>query len=178
MLLDKLTPREKGILYFLIAVILLSVAYNFLAESLYKYWKNTNREISLMKGKLSQSLSIIRNKENIDKEYAVYADRLKFRGTDEQEITTMLNGIETIARNANLKIVNMKPKPPQAKEFYVRYMVEIETESDMTSLMKFIYDTKNSPLLLKVDRLGLNTKMRQADVVIRATLVISRISIK
>ena len=71
----------------------------------------------------------------------------------------------------------MRPKPAQDKEYYKRFIVDIETESDMNALMKFIYDTKNSRQLLKIDRLNLNTRSSQEGVIIRASMSISRVSI-
>lgn len=176
-ILTKMTARERAILYASTAIIALSLIYNFLIEPLIKRWNEVNQEINLVKVRLQQSLSTIKDKDRIDKEYAVYAERLKPRGSDEQEMTYILDGIEKLARNSNLKIVNIKPKPPQDKKFYKQFMVGLETESDMRSLMKFIYDVKNSPLLLKVDRLNLNTKSSQAGIVIRASIAISKISI-
>jgi len=64
----------------------------------------------------------------------------------------VLNEIETLATNSNVRIVSMRPKPAQDLDYYKRFAVEIETESDMQSLMKFIFGLKNSPQLLKVDR--------------------------
>lgn len=174
--LAKLTKRERAILYTLTAIIVLSLIYNFLIEPLIKRWNKVNQGINLVKVRLQKSLSIIKKKDRIDKEYAVYAEKLKPRGSDEQEMTRVLDGLEKLASNSNLRIVNIKPKPPQDKAFYKRFMVGLETESDMRSLMKFIYDVKNSPLLLKVDRLNLNTKSSQAGIVIRASMVISKIS--
>jgi Tfp pilus assembly protein PilO len=71
----------------------------------------------------------------------------------------------------------MRPKPAQDKDYYKRFVVEIETESDMNSLMKFIYDVKESSQLLKVDKLRLNAKSSEYDVVIRASMVISKVAL-
>lgn len=177
-ILNRLTSRERNILYLLSSVALLSLVYNFLIEPIFKNYSNINREIILIKAKLQKSLSIIQEKEKIDKEYTLYAERLKPKASDEQEITHILNNLEVLARNANLKIINMNPKPAQEKDFYKRFLVDIETESDMGSLMRFIYDVKNSPLALKIDRLNLNTRTAQTDVIIRASMVISKITLK
>lgn len=177
-ILARLTKRERAILYALAAITVLSLIYNFLIDPLFKHWNEVNQEIELAKIRLQKFLSIIKEKDRIDKEYAVYAERLKLKGSDEQEMTYILDGIEKLARNSNLKIANIKPKPPQDEVFYKRFMVGLETESDMHSLMKFIYDVKNSPLLLKIDRLNLNTKSSQGGVIIRASMVISRISMR
>lgn len=176
-ILAKLSRREKTILYSLAVIIILSVVYNFLIEPLFEGWNGVSQEINLARIRLQKSFSIIKEKDRISKEYAVYAERLKPKGSDEQEMTHILDGIEKLARGSNLKIANIKPKPPQDNLSYKRFMVGLDTESDMRSLMKFIYDVKNSPLLLKVDRLNLNTKSSQQGMTIRASMVISKITI-
>ena len=176
--LERLNTRERTILYALLAIVGVSLIYGFLIEPFFKRYKDINREANLVENKLQRALLIIKNKDNIDKEYATYAERLKSEGSDEEEMTSMLNGLEILARNTNLRIVNMKPQAVEDKEFYKRFAVEIETESDMAALMRFIYDVKNSPILLKIDRLNLNTKTSQSGIIIVASMVISRVSIR
>jgi len=43
--------------------------------------------------------------------------------------------------------------------------------------MKFIYDTKSSPQLIKIDKLNLNTKSSQHGTTIRSSMVISKIAL-
>jgi Tfp pilus assembly protein PilO len=140
-------------------------------------WKDIDSQTRLTKVKLQKSLSIIKDKERIDKEYAAYADRLKPKSSDEEELTSILNELETLARNANLKIVSMRPRQPKDMDYYKTFTVEADTESDMGSLMKFIYDVKNSQQLIKIDKLNINTKSSQEGVIIKAAMVISKISL-
>jgi len=177
-IITRLTKREKIILYSVVAVVAVSLIYSFAIEPLYRRWVRSNQDLSLAKIRLHKSLSVIANKEKTDAEYALYSERLMTAGSDEQEMTAILNTLEVIARSAGLKIINIKPKPAQDKQFYSRFIVDLETESDMRGLMKFIYDTRNSPLMLKVDRLSLNTKSSRDGLVIRASLTISKFSLK
>jgi len=176
-ILERLSKREKAIVYILITIVAVSLIYGLLLEPFFKYWNSLNREIRLVKVELQKSLLIIKDKKRIDEEYGLYADKLKAGTSIEQDMTYILNELETLARSSNLKIVSMRPKPPKDKEYYKRFIVEIETESDMSALMKFIYNIKKSPQLLKVDRLNLNTKSSQQGVVIRASMIISKVSV-
>ena len=177
-ILDRLSKREKTIAQAITVIIILSLIYGFLIEPLFKRWNDINRETKLTKLKLQKALSIIKNKPEIDREYALYVDKLKSKASDEEEITFILNEIETIARSSQSKLISMRPKPVADKDYYKRYMVEIETESDMNSLMKFIYDIKESSQLLKIERLNINTKSSQQGVIIRASMVISKVAIR
>lgn len=177
-ILDKFTEREKTISYLVIALIISALIFNFLIEPLFKRWNGVDREIKLVKVKLQKAILITKQKDEIAQEYIAYADKLKPKGSDEQEMTYILNELEILARKAGLKIVNMRPKPPVDKESYKRFIVEIETESDMSCLMRFVYDIKNSAQLLKVDRLNLSTKSSQSGVIMKAAMVITKISIE
>jgi len=176
--LPKLNAREKIISYLTLSVISLAIVYAFIIEPAYRYWRNLNHEIILTKGKLQKSLKIIREKQGIDEEYALYGEKLKPKDTPEQEKTHILNTLDTIAGRSNLRILNIKPKPFQDRGFYNYFAVTIETESNMKALMRFIYEVKNSPLLLKVERLNLNTRSGGEANTIRASMSISRVTIK
>jgi Tfp pilus assembly protein PilO len=176
-MIKKLSAREKIILYAVIIIAALSLIYIGLVEPLIARWNNVNSRIEITKAKLRKSLSLIKDKNSIDEEYSRFASRLKKSASDEQEMTIVLDELEKAARRSNLKITSMRPKPARQKEHYRQFEVEIETESDMNSLMKFIYDIKNSPQLIKIDKLNLNTRGGQQAVIIRASMQVSKISL-
>jgi len=177
-ILNRLSKREKNILYAVIAVVLLALAYKLLIAPLAEYWSSLERQTKLAKIKLQKSLSIIKKKSDVDKEYSTYALKMRSEGSDEQDITKILNELETTARKSQTKITSMRPKPSKDRGYYKRFVVEIETESSMQSLMKFIYDVKNSQQMLKITRLNLNTKSSQEGILIRSSMVISKVVIK
>jgi len=177
-MLKQLSQREKRILISVIAVTILGLCYNFLVEPLFTRWSNANNRIELTKVKLKKSLSLIKEKQKVDAQYLTYEQKLKSRGSDEQDITLILDEIEKVASRSSLNITSMRPKPPNQKDYYSKFTVEIETESNMDSLMKFIYQIKNSPQMLKMERLNLNTRSSQQGVMIRASMVISKLVIK
>ncbi|TRZ52517.1 MAG: hypothetical protein D4S01_02795 [Dehalococcoidia bacterium] len=176
-MIRKLSAREKIILNAVIITVVLSLIYIILIEPLVARWNNVNSRIELVKAKLQKSLSLMKDKSKIEAEYNNFTQKLKQSSSDEQEITIVLDELEKAARRSGLRITSMRPKPAKQKEHYRQFEVEIETESDMSSLMRFIYDIKNSPQLIKIDRLNLNTRGGQQAVVIRTAMLISKISL-
>ena len=176
-MIRKLSAREKIILNAVIITVALSLIYIILIEPLVARWNNVNSRIGLVKAKLQKSLSLMKDKSKIEAEYNNFTQKLKQSSSDEQEITIVLDELEKAARRSGLRITSMRPKPAKQKEHYRQFEVEIETESDMSSLMRFIYDIKNSPQLIKIDKLNLNTRGGQQAVVIRAAMLISKISL-
>ena len=176
-MIRKLSAREKIILNAVIITVVLSLIYIILIEPLVARWNNVNSRIGLVKAKLQKSLSLMKDKSKIEAEYNNFTQKLKQSSSDEQEITIVLDELEKAARRSGLRITSMRPKPAKQKEHYRQFEVEIETESDMSSLMRFIYDIKNSPQLIKIDKLNLNTRGGQQAVIIRAAMLISKISL-
>ena len=123
---------------------------------------------------MKRGVTVDRSKKLI----STFAQKLKAKGSDEQELTHILNAIEGYARSSGTSIVSMRPKPSADMGYYKRFIVEIETESDMSSLMKFIFEVKRSPQLLKIEKLNLNSKSSQGGVIIRASMIISKIALK
>jgi len=177
-MLEKLSKREKRILVSVILITTAGLCYNFLIEPLFMRYRNVNSRIDLIKVKLKKSLSFIKDKQKVDAEYMKYEKKLKSRGSDEQDITLILDEIERTASRSGLNITSMRPKPPIHKDHYSRFAVEIETESDMNALMQFIYHIKKSPQMLKIEKLNLNTRSSQQGVAIRSSMLISKLIMK
>jgi Tfp pilus assembly protein PilO len=136
-----------------------------------------DNRIGLIKAKLHKSLVLMKDKSRIEDEYAGFTQRLKRAVNDEQAVTVVLDELEKAAQRTGLSITSMRPKPAKQKQYFRQFEVEIETESGMDALIKFIYEIKNSPQLIKIDKLNLNTRGGQQAVSIRASMLISKISI-
>jgi Tfp pilus assembly protein PilO len=176
-MLKKPSSIEKNILYTVILVVVLSAACVVLVGPLVIRWDNVNSRIELTKTRLRQSLSLMKDKDMIEKEYDSLTQRLKQGESDEQEITIVLDELEKAASRSNIRITSMRPRPVKQKEHYRQFEIEIKTESDMSSLMGFIYDIKGSPYLIKIDKLNLDARGSQQSVLIRAAMLVSKISV-
>lgn len=177
-MLKQLSKREKRILVSVIVLTIAGLCYNFLVEPLFTRWRSTDSRIELIKVRLKKSLLLIKEKQKVDVEYSTYEQKLKSKGSNEQDISLILDEIEKIASGSGLNITSMRPKPPNQKDYYSKFTVEIETESDMSSLMRFIYNIKNSPQILKIEKLNLNTRSSRQGVAIRASMLISKLVMK
>ncbi|MDD5504716.1 MAG: type 4a pilus biogenesis protein PilO [Candidatus Omnitrophica bacterium] len=176
-MLKKLSSREKYILAAVIFVILLSLLYTVLIEPMMARRRDMNNRIGIVKAKLRKSLALMKDKSGIEQEYDHFTSRLKQAVNDEQVVTVVLDELEKAAQRTGVSITSMRPKPAKQKQYFRQFEVEVETESDMAGLMKFIFEIKNSPQLIKIDKLNLNTKGGQQAVLIRAFMLVSKISI-
>ena len=73
-------------------------------------------------------------------------------------------------------MTNIKPLTTKSYDNYSKFTFRITAESRMDELAKFIYDLQSSEQLLKIERMVLRAKERQADT-IKAILHITKISV-
>ncbi|MFH1645806.1 MAG: type 4a pilus biogenesis protein PilO [Candidatus Omnitrophota bacterium] len=174
---QKLTNREKAILFLTVGIIAFFVCYQFMIEPIYRYWQASEKEIDVVRANIQKSIRLLEKQDTISAEYEAIEKNLKSRGSDEREKTFVFEQLDMIGRGSGVKIVTMRPRAVEEKDFYKKFVVMIETESDMGALMKFIYQVKESPAALNIERFSLNTRTYQDRNVIRSSMLVSRITI-
>ncbi len=140
-------------------------------------FRRVNSEIKLSEKKLSLDLRNINNKDIIEKEYKRYKSYVKRSyASDEEDVADILAQIEGMARTASVRLVDIKPTAPKQTELYREYAVEVEVEGDMEQVTTFLYNLNNSPQLLRVLKLRLGLKDKEASLV-KASILVTKISI-
>lgn len=177
MILSNLSKRERYILYISLMVISLALLYNFLIEPLVQRWVKVNEGVIRKEMKLERNLKIISEKETVLKEYKEYAKRVKAKGSDEEEIATLLREVETVAARTSVRLTNVnKPRPVKNMKFYKLYSLEVELEAPIRPLTEFIYQLEKSPQILKVRQLRLSARGSQSSS-LRSSMLITKILI-
>jgi Tfp pilus assembly protein PilO len=140
-------------------LIVASLAYNFILEPLGKRWTALNNEIRIMQLKLKKSTQTLKRRIEIMERYENISSYVgKTRGSDEEEITILLSELERLASTSSARITDIKPRPPKLHEYYKKYSIEVESEGDIATLTKFIYEIQNSPQLLSIEKVSINMK--------------------
>ena len=176
MMLSGLSKRERYILYLCIAIVLGCLLYGFVLEPLALKWIKLNQKILSQKIRLEKNYRIIANKDIIKKEYQRYANYVKTVDSDEEVIAALLQEIENLARNCNVRINDIKPKEVKDLRFYKRFTIEIESEGQIEQLSKFIYQLQKSSQLLRVQRLHLGARGTQKSL-LKSHMLITKISL-
>lgn len=175
MAIPNLSKREKLILYSCIGIIVLSILYAFILEPFVSMWSELNREIESARLKLRKSTEIVKRRLEIAERYKNLSGYIKAqRGSDEEEIAQLLSEIEKLANTSNIRITDIKPKAARISGYHKIYVVEVESEGNISTFTKFIYEIQNSPQLLKVKKLSLNMK-GITDNLLKADIVITKI---
>jgi len=156
-----LSKNIRPLMYIASVAAGLYLIYNFVVTPVTLKFKKLDTAIQMQEAKLKKSLEIAGTKDTIDSEYAKHSDRLRQEKTDEEELTSLLSNIESVAQGIPISITDMKPRTIKKMDFHKKLAVDIEVEAKMSEITKFIYNLQNEPNLLKIERLRIKTGSRR-----------------
>lgn len=173
---SSISKREKTIFTITILAISLSIIYSFVIEPLYKEYTRLNQEINIKQARLAKNLRLVKEKDIVREEFKKYSHQLKTRGSDEEEMASVLSEIEKIGKSTGIYLSDVKPQKIKDMDFYKIMLVEIRFQATMQTLSKFIYELQNSTFLLKASRLQVNSK-GGGSTLLEGVIQISKISL-
>jgi hypothetical protein len=128
--------------------------------------------------KLDNNLRVLSpmSKDVVVKDYRLYGDALRKKGSTTEERAAMLTEVELLAKQLKIELAATKPRePPRIDPDYEQYTVDLEFEAEMAQLVGFLYAVETSPRMLRVDRLVLDAKGARQPGVLKNTVVVSRV---
>jgi len=173
---DKLSKKEKIGLSCALVFLLVSAMDRLVINPIYGRFQKINKEITVNEKQLRHDLRNVRLKEQIAGEFEKYVGYVERSGSDEEEVAKILGEIETLARQSNVYLVDVKPKAPQKIDFYKEYSVEIEAEGDIADIVTFLHQINISKQLLRAEKLRLNTKENELSV-LKSSMMITKVSV-
>ena len=159
----KLSKRERLIFYLTSLVLFLGMMDRLVYQPVVSLLTKLDQEILAQEIQLQKNLKNLALRDAIQLKYAGYAAFTVSSGPDEEEIGSLLNEVEGVARSAGLSLVNMKPKPMAKTSLEKLYPVEVEVEADMASLIKFIHGLHKSKYILGVKKMNLAPKDKKGE---------------
>lgn len=171
--LTYLSWREKLLFYLTIAIIAFSLIFNFLIIPLGKKWSQLNREILAKEMKLRKNIKFLKQERAVKKIYLKYYDYSKREGSDEGEMTSLLDRVEKVASMAGIHIANIRPRPIKNFSFYKKYTLEMNCEATLLQFIEFIYNLQKTPRLIRVERLKITSQEKKS--LLRAQMFISKL---
>jgi len=150
--LHKLSSREKRLLVSVIILFYFLGTYVLLLEPARKKYRQVTQEIALKEAGLRKALLIIDRKREIENQLQKYAGAIQMTGSAEEEIAKLLTDIEILSANL-VSFTSVKPRAVRDLGFYKQLVVEVECETDIMALTKFIYQIEHSNKMLEILRL-------------------------
>jgi len=174
---SKLSKRERKILYASVIIIVLGSMDRLVYQPILSLFNEVEQEILSQENQLRKNMRFLAAREAISNRYSVYAAYAVTTGSDEEEVAGLLNEVEGVARKSGLALLNMKPKPAFTTEFGKQYPVEVEVETQMKELIKFIHALQSSKYILRVQKLRLVPKGK-SKAEVKGYLLINRTVIR
>ncbi|MFQ5796859.1 MAG: type 4a pilus biogenesis protein PilO [Candidatus Bipolaricaulia bacterium] len=169
----KLSKREKTIVYVTAVIVFFGLVDRLVYYPIVNHFKELDQEILIQEKQLRTNWRHLAAQEAVRKAYSAFDGYALTAGSDEEEVASLLNEIEGLARKTGLSLANVKPKPLTKKEYWKQYPVEIEVETEWAPLIKFIHGLTSSKYLLRVKHLRLMPKGKRTTR-IRGYLIINK----
>lgn len=156
------SQREKIILSITAAVLIFSLAFNFLFLPLFRKNAALNKEIKVSRLKLKRYLYLLEHKEHLNDKYGSLAADLNLSVAGKDILLAALSELEVLAKDANIRIIDLRPENPKARDLYQEIIIALRTQGAMEDLLKFIYLLRQSASALMIKKLQLNAQPNSA----------------
>jgi len=152
-----LTKREKVISYLTLAVVIFSIGFNFVLAPIFKRIDTLNKETGIVRFRLKKYLQLIREKSSLENKYRNFTSGLNLPEQGGAGVSAPL-ALEAIAKDANIRIVDIRPQNTSSRGVYSESIIDVRTEGDIEGYLKFFYNVENSLYLLKINKFQLSAK--------------------
>lgn len=172
----KLKPRERFLVFVTGGVAVLCVFYQFAVVPAVERLQTIREDITIKTKQLLADRRSIAQREAVLKAYERYAHLMQAVGSDEEETSKLLSAVADLAKGSEVTVVNLKPRPAETSGLAKRYQVELESESTLESLTRFIYQVEQSAQQLTVDKLSAKQD-EKPESPLKCTIRVSRLTI-
>ena len=107
--LSRLSKREKLVFYCAVGFVALTMLDRVIISPISDKIKSLDKEIYDMESAIKKNLRILAHRERILAAKKKYSSYLISSKSDEEEMTSILKAIETLADKASIYLVDMKP---------------------------------------------------------------------
>lgn len=153
-----LKRREKIILYATIGVIIFAVAFNLFISPAMNKNEGLEKEIVFTRAKLKKYLQLINSKGAIEAKYNSLSSTFKLPSQESDNILTALSELDALAKNANIRILDIRPQEAGGTAYYKEILIDLRTEGEMSEYLKFIYNLDKSFSALSIKKFQLNSR--------------------
>lgn len=152
-----LKKREAALFYIIVSLVGIWILGKVVFAPFHNKLTGLGREVALQEARLKKGISLISEKDGINKEYERYASYFSLQASsDEEAIAGFSEEVVRISRESGLVIQDMKPqKEIKSDKFSKLYQINIRAEANMQQLVNFLYALHNSPLLFSIEKISL-----------------------
>ncbi|MDD5553619.1 MAG: type 4a pilus biogenesis protein PilO [Candidatus Omnitrophica bacterium] len=168
-----LSKREKLILYVAAAFFSLMLLDRMIIFPISHKMMQLDKEIREKKSGIGKNIRILAQKDRILAEREKLTPLLGNLGNPEEELTPLLQEIETMANKSSVYLVDMKPAGIKSSGPYRKFVINLSCEAQMEQLIQFMYDIENSSKLLSIDKYQIGPKSEESSIA-KCSMTISK----
>jgi len=173
--LSHLSKRERNILYAAVFIVSLVLLDRLIIHPIYFKMESLGKEIREKESAVKKNLRIVSQKDRILAESAKYSSFLSASESEEEEVTSILKEIETIANKNSIYLSDMKPGSLKKMGDSKKYTVNLNCEAQMEQLTEFMYNIENSNKLLTIEKYEISPKSKESSIA-KCSMSISKIA--
>lgn len=175
-MLQRLSPREKVILYFSVAAVVLVAADQLVLTPIYRNFQSLDQRIQDTENNIKKSIRLLGQKEKMLRESEKYATYTAASRSSEDGVLVLLKNIQELASQSSVNLLYSKPAGGDSKERNV-YRITLECEGQVDQIINFFYAVENSKLLFRIEKYALQATAKGSSVIkCAATVSMARLA--
>jgi Tfp pilus assembly protein PilO len=157
--MKQLSAREKKIALVCAAMIVVYAGYQIWKHPAQQRDRGLLKTIAERRQTLEKNGRMIKEAKAIEQKYQAYAAAFGQKGSEEQETSSLISDIETMAGKVNVKITNMQPQKPVAREGYKEIGIQIVISGSLLSIVQFVHELQDQPYFLDLSEVQLQNPL-------------------
>lgn len=169
-----LTKREKNILIICVVLGGAYFGYNGVYKPVTERLDYLDQKAVVLQKQIKKNREMIKNSEQVEKNYAEIVDRFKQVRSNEQEMSAILSEIEDVARGLEMQIADLKPHRVRSEANFNRFSVSLTLSSEISDIVQFIYELQKEPHFFNVEEVRFDKSNQRGKDSLKTSLVLSR----
>ena len=176
-LLSKMGSREKMALGFAVIMLTAWMIDALVVSSFVRRFDRMDADVAVLEHKLEGDLTTLGMRDAVLADYAAIQGLLGKTKASQEAMTALQDEIDEMSRRNDLTVGSYRNKAPTTAGVYEEYRIQIDKlDGRMTDLLKFLYELRMSPGMLRVSRLDLSPGDARGDVT--GSMVITKVMIR
>ena len=173
---SNMAKKEKLGLTIAAVIVFLAFFDRLIASPVLLKFKKINSETRMYEQQLAETLLNLNQKDDIAKDYQKYMQYIKSSYSEGETVTKLLEEVENMARSSGISIVDIKPQAPKQAEGYKYFLIEVEAEGKMETLVAFLHQLAGSKELLRASKVYITLKDKETSTV-KASILITKVAV-
>ncbi len=152
----KIKNRQEFLVLLTIVAVALFVAVNFIFTPLQGWWLDRQKQIQTLAGKVKDGRVMVAREQVIRGHWDAMRTNALPPGMSDAE-QEFLNALEGWSRDSGAVITSIMPQWKVDSTNYMTLNCRVESDGDLGTLSKFIYDIEKGPLLVRLDSVELSS---------------------